>query len=582
MATTGRFARIVHPLPHRPALLARACWLALATIVCMVPNVTADTANPLEGITSGSVYNYGVTIQLAGELRDKNIKIILNGVECPPGTVVQAEGDYLVEFSTDDAELAASLLPVDFGIDMTMPEITFEWSKKSQGKGIPKVEVKDENFDASDPAALRLYLDGQQYTAGQTLDPGKHRFDALATDLAGNASTKSVTVAITDCPPDKWIEYVRPNSTLVAAHFFSWYRQGYNGLWRCVDIPERKIEPARGYYDSSSQSVAIDQMNEMKRNGIDVVAVEWTDSATLQTNVHDTTIPAIGSSNMPHFVMLYDLYLRFQRDPNFNDPYVRNVITSDFQTFATDSRYFRHSKYLKLGNNRPVVYFYVTRAIQGSEANIRSTFDSLQSIARANGFGGIYVVADHLYWGSINYDLLRQIGAHATTAFAPVDRNQGVPMDLPQDNPGTRPMRTWADKLVDLYGRAKSRLESYTQGIDMQPGIFVQYDDQGFDNTACTQSFRNVMAYHVRDTTDWQYMIQNAGNRQRYIAEIHEMRPSCRERVTTNSGYQSIIWVYSYNEWGEGAGIEQLTQGTPRCPYRFGLDMLDTLKNTRP
>lgn len=324
-------------------------------------------------------------------------------------------------------------------------------------------------------------------------------------------------------------------------------------------------------------------MNEMKSKGIDLVALEWNDNTVTRDNIYYTTIPAINNSNMSYFVMLYDLSFRFgAQGPNFNQASVRNTITTDFQTFATDGKYFRNGKYLKLGNNKPVVYFYTTRIIQGSEANIRSTFDSLQSTARANGFGGVYVVADQLYWGSINYDMLRQIGASAVTCFAPADSSQGVPMDLAQDNPSTRPMRTWADKLSDLYGRATSRLQSYTQGIDMQPGIFAQYDDQGFDNSACTTSFRNVMAWHVRDTTDWAYMIQNAGNRQRYIAEVHEIRSSCRERVTTNSNYTSIIWVYAYNEWGEGAGIEQLTQGTPRFPYRFGLDMLDTLKNTRP
>lgn len=201
-----------------------ALFLAAVAFVAVLPSsIFAQVTNPLQGITSGGVYNYQVTIQLSDELKDKSIQIVLNGAQCAPGSVVQAEGDYLVEFSTDDPSLTASIQPVDFGIDMTAPEIVFEWSRKSQGKGIPRVDVKDKHFDGTKPDALQLYLDGQAYTAGQGVEPGQHRFDALATDMAGNATSKSVTVAIIDCPPEKWVEYVRPTSTLVAAHFYSWY-----------------------------------------------------------------------------------------------------------------------------------------------------------------------------------------------------------------------------------------------------------------------------------------------------------------------------------------------------------------------
>lgn len=58
----------------------------------------------------------------------------------------------------------------------------------------------------------------------------------------------------------------------------------------------------------------------------------------------------------------------------------------------------------------------------------------------------------------------------------------------------------------------------------------------------------------------------------------------------TDSIYTSTVWNYSFNEWYEGAGIEQLAvEGpdvgppfAPGYPYDFGQQLLQVLKQRLP
>ena len=161
----------------------------------------------------------------------------------------------------------------------------------------------------------------------------------------------------------------------------------------------------------------------------------------------------------------------------------------------------------------------------------------------------------------------------AITSFAPLDSGQGVP-----EGQTGRPVRTWADKVSQLYLNAKSPLATFLNGVDIQPGIFVQYDDRGFDDTRCTAQLRQVHRWHLVDSSDWTYMIRNAGVDRQYVAEVHRIHWDCSETATSDSDWQSIIWSYSYNEWGEGAGMEELKAKDPAYPYGFGLDNLTALK----
>lgn len=148
-----------------------------------------------------------------------------------------------------------------------------------------------------------------------------------------------------------------------------------------------------------------------------------------------------------------------------------------------------------------------------------------------------------------------------------------------QDDPDG-PVKKWADNMAaSLYGAAVKNLPAKLGTgmlVDVSPGIFPQYDDQGLDTAACENNREVTQYYHLRGADDWTYMLDTAGVGQRWIAEKHQIRSNCEETVTKNTD-TSILWIYSFNEWGEGAGIETLRPRTPSYPFGFADELLTKL-----
>lgn len=400
------------------------------------------------------------------------------------------------------------------------------------------------------------------------------------------------------CQPENTTQYFVPaiQDTLIAVHYYPWYRPGpadcsvrsrsQSRQW-CDCINQLKgVKPSRGFYGSDEKRIVSSQLAEMMQNGVDIVSVEWNGQTQVTRNFLKTFLPALSAHNREQnddmkFVILYDISLRLRRSDGilFDDSRTSRQLIRDFSRFAGSSKYFQHRDYLVF-NNRPVVYLYVTRAIRGSDSNIQRAFEGIHEEARAEGFSGVHLVVDHLYWGKINYDRLRLMKVSAVTSFAPVDSTQGV---LQKASPNYRPVRIWADKLAQLYRAAKERLELEELPIDIQPGIFPQYDDTEKDTAACdpTPPRRAGKRYHLVDGSDWEYMIQKAME-SRLASETNRVLPNCKEIRHRNFDGKSIVWIYSYNEWAEGSGIEQVEVKPEHYPYGFGSELLTILKNKLP
>lgn len=396
------------------------------------------------------------------------------------------------------------------------------------------------------------------------------------------------------CKSEDFFQYSVPplKDTLIAVHYYPWFRKGPA---ECAENPEaeskewcnciyqlKHVQPKLGFYGSDEMRIVSAQLDQMMNYGIDIASVEWTGKANEVENILKTFVPALANHNRQNrddlkFVILYDLAVRLRKNEkiDFDDRSIRKRFLNDFTKFASDDRYFKDPNYLVF-ENRPVVYLYVTRGIRGSEKNVKSGFDSIRSIARKHGFSGLHLIADHLYWGKVDYEKLRQIGPSAVTSFAPVDGTRGV---REQTSVEYRPIRVWADKLADLYLEAKDKLQEMNIDADIQPGIFAQYDDREKETVACAPaSKRKAKSYHLMDETDWAYMIRIAGIERRFLAERVHIRPDCSQTVKTNFGGKTILWIYSFNEWTEGTGIEETMPGEPSYPYGFGAKLLETLK----
>lgn len=173
---------------------------------------------------------------------------------------------------------------------------------------------------------------------------------------------------------------MRATQTLSAAFYFPWHRGSADcpaaSDWcRCIWEPKPgNPKPHLGFYDSSDRGVVGAQLDQMKDHGIDVVAVEWTDETFTTSNFLNSVLPELQNRNMK-FVLLYDFSVIFggPAELDCDIAAVRNRFVNHISNFASDWRYFQHPLYLKL-NNRPVIYLYITRAIQGTPENISVAF----------------------------------------------------------------------------------------------------------------------------------------------------------------------------------------------------------------
>lgn len=588
----------------RPAPGALALSLLLTALVAASAHAGGEASKPntacgVQGVEPGGVYDHPVTLELENPLLQAGGQLYLDGRPLAGRQRIDRDGEYSAEVRS-----AGPLLqpwqcdPILFTVDTTPPTVDFvrpDWLPEG---ALPRVQVRDDHL-ASD--SVEVFLDGEPYDPAQPPGLGEHVLEAVAEDRAGNVtmSREKVVQESLGCTPEVWLEYVPAATVLSAVHYFPWYTQSNecsmsgnpphptpSSLWcNCIWYPKnQQLRPARGFYGSNSAAVVGAQLDQMIDYGVDVVSIEWTGNPSVTSNIVNVVVPAIANRNLK-FVILYDSAVRLVAgDPpiNLDSATIRNKIIGDFQTFASSALYFKHPKYLKFGNE-PVIYLYISRAYTGSSTNIANTFDALRQAALDNGFSGLYLVADHLYWGPPDWVLLGQTNARAMTSFAPVNPDQGIPQGS-----ANRPIRQWANKMATLYQTARSAQSETGPLVDLTPGVFVQWNNIGLSptiNPFCNWQGPPEAQYgwNLVDGTDWSYMLQTAGLNQAYVAERHILKPSCAEMVQRNpSNGTSIVWSYSYNEWYEGSGVEELTTGTPAYPYRFGLQALQRLHQKLP
>lgn len=545
----------------------------------------------LEAPVDGGIYKHPVKIEVETWMLERGASVFLDDRLLTEDTVVREEGEYQLELQFSDSTEVES---IRFVIDRTAPRIHFVRPEGLPKGALPRVRVEDAN--PSDKRAT-LLLDGEPYDRSAPLEPGEHLFEAIAEDSAGNVASDGQVVEAGFCEPATFFDYTVPSVTLSAAHYFPWHASSpectasTNTSWcKCVWAPKGALRPARGFYNSASQSVTNAQLDQMIAHGVDVVSVEWNGQTYTTNNIVNYVVPGLASRNLK-FVLLYDAAIRLGSSGgtgpiDLTNPPTYNNFVNDFSFFANSNSYFQNANYLKF-ENKPVVYIYITRAFLGDTPArlnaIQSAFDTIRQAT------GAYIVADHIFWRYNNtnlannqdYPKLQRMGASAVTSLAPVNLQQGV-----SQTTSTRPVRTWANKMAALYDNAANDvLGLMAQGLpltNLDPGVFVQYNDIGLETAFCG-SRSPVFKFNLLDGTDWTYMAQNAGMSRRYIAERTVIKANCSEIVTTNSSaYTSIVWTYSYNEWAEGSGMEELSPNTTTWPYGFGLQVLQRLQNILP
>jgi len=203
------------------------------------------------------------------------------------------------------------------------------------------------------------------------------------------ALSHSASATLTVTPP--------PSPFLVSASYYPWYNANawqytecYNGALREDLIPPEL--PVLGTYNSQDPDVVTQQIAWSTGAGINVWDVEWVMPNDLLDNTLQNTIltnPHIGDIR---FAMFYDYAIRFNSDFNLTPDKVTTIL-SDFSYLA--SHYFSHPSYLNVGQGRPVVFFYVSRALNPISA-VQQMVSSIRQAMSSAGFN-VYLIGDEYY-----------------------------------------------------------------------------------------------------------------------------------------------------------------------------------------
>jgi glycoprotein endo-alpha-1,2-mannosidase len=189
----------------------------------------------------------------------------------------------------------------------------------------------------------------------------------------------------------------QPSPYLVSASYYPWYQPSsfdyqecFNGTLRGELVPSQL--PVLGKYDSRQQDVVTQQIAWSTAAGINVWDLEWVmPNDFLDTTIQNTilTNPHIGDLR---FAMFYDYAIRFNSDNNLTPDKITTIV-SDFQYLA--EHYFSHPSYLKLGQGRPVVFFYSSLGLNPISA-VQQMVAAVRKAMSDGGFN-IYLIGDEYY-----------------------------------------------------------------------------------------------------------------------------------------------------------------------------------------
>jgi glycoprotein endo-alpha-1,2-mannosidase len=184
---------------------------------------------------------------------------------------------------------------------------------------------------------------------------------------------------------------------LVSASYYPWYNANsweyaecFNGTLRGELLPAQL--PVLGKYDSGQEDVVTQQIAWSAAAGINVWDLEWVmPDDLLDNNLQKTVLtnPHIGDI---HLAMFYDYGIRFNSDNNLTSDKVTTIL-SDFRYLAAN--YFSHPSYLKVGQGKPVVFFYSSLNLQPVSA-VQQMVASIRQSMSAAGFS-VYLIGDEYY-----------------------------------------------------------------------------------------------------------------------------------------------------------------------------------------
>ncbi|MDP2339922.1 MAG: hypothetical protein Q8O67_03105 [Deltaproteobacteria bacterium] len=164
---------------------------------------TVDLTAPsvqVQGVAAGSVS--ATPVAPTALFADENLvstTLKLDGVDFTSGTIVDVEGQHLIEASATDRAGNITVLTVPFAVDIASPRIVFSGFTLGALHPAP-VRPAFTVEDTSTTSVIAL-IDGKDFVPGALIGDGDHRLEVTALDVIGRATTAVATFAVDATPP---------------------------------------------------------------------------------------------------------------------------------------------------------------------------------------------------------------------------------------------------------------------------------------------------------------------------------------------------------------------------------------------
>ena len=296
----------------------------------------------------------------------------------PPPPAPEADFSISLSASSVSTEVGAQTSPVTVSVNA---QNGFAGSVSVAVEGLPQ------GITSSPAAPFSVGTGaGQQVTFDAPAAAGTFTVTFLGTS---GALSQSGTLTLTVTP--------KPNPFLISASYYPWYVQQsweyqdcVNGTLRGELIPSQL--PALGEYDSQLEDVITQQIAWSSAAGVNVWDVEWVMPGDLMDSTLRNAILTNPHIADMHFAIFYDYAIRFSGDFNLTQDKI-NTVLSDFTYFG--GTYFDHPSYLKVDQGRPVVFIYVTRALNPVSA-VQDMASAIRKTMSDMGYD-VYLIGDEYY-----------------------------------------------------------------------------------------------------------------------------------------------------------------------------------------
>jgi hypothetical protein len=337
-------------------------------------------------------------------------------------------------------------------------------------------------------------------------------FQGVSGELSHNASA-----ILTIAPPQ--------SPFLVSASYYPWYNPTAWAYAECStgtlrgDLLPSQL-PVLGKYNSYDEETVTQQIAWSTAAGINVWDLEWVAPNDQIDGTIQNSVLANPHIRDLHFAIFYDYANRFNHDFNLTPDKIA-TIASDFQYLA--AHYFRHPSYLTAGSRRPVVFFYLSRALN-PVSDVQQMVSAVRKAVSVAGFN-IYLIGDE-YYAAAPPDPVRIANWDAIFGYDVYVGASGY-----SDTDGYLAMHS---AMYSQYAAAAKQL-----GVDFVPSVMP-----GFNDRAIRQTCANHPALARRTSAE---------------AVEGSMFNSFLQQLAIPYAANSqlrMIHITSFNEWLEDTEIE--------------------------